>query len=86
MIQHRGRDIGNVLREIAQSAVGGDATRPFGATFSVAYEFHGAAAGDAGRPTSMIDQEKRDPLEAAKEWVEQNKEIVEGQWLNGITS
>jgi glycine betaine/proline transport system substrate-binding protein len=33
-----------------------------------------------------IDQEKRDPLEVATEWVEQHKDIVEGQWLNGITS
>jgi len=33
-----------------------------------------------------IDKEKRDPLEVAKEWVEKNKDIVEGQWLAGITS
>jgi len=33
-----------------------------------------------------IDQEKRDPLEVAKEWIEKNKTIVEDQWLNGITS
>ena len=33
-----------------------------------------------------IDQEKRDPLEVATKWVEQHKDIVEGQWLNGITS
>ena len=33
-----------------------------------------------------IDQQKRDPLEVAKEWVEKNKDIVEGQWLAGITS
>ena len=33
-----------------------------------------------------IDQEKRDPLEVAKEWIEKNKDIVEGQWLKGLTS
>ena len=33
-----------------------------------------------------IDQDKRDPLEVAKEWVEKNKDIVEGQWLKGVTS
>ena len=33
-----------------------------------------------------IDQQKRDPLEVAKEWVEKNKDIVEGQWLKGVTS
>ena len=33
-----------------------------------------------------IDQEKLDPLEVAKEWIEKNKSIVEDQWLTGITS
>jgi len=33
-----------------------------------------------------IDKDKRDPLEVAKEWVEQHKDIVEGQWLKGVTS
>ena len=32
-----------------------------------------------------IDQEKKDPLEVAKKWVEEHKDIVEGQWLNGLT-
>jgi glycine betaine/proline transport system substrate-binding protein len=32
-----------------------------------------------------IDQEKKDPLEVAKNWVEEHKDIVEGQWLNGLT-
>src|SRR5688572_14272207 len=31
-----------------------------------------------------IDQEKKDPLEVAKEWVEEHKDIVEGQWLSGL--
>lgn len=31
-----------------------------------------------------IDQEKKDPLEVAKKWVEENKDIVEGQWLSGL--
>ena len=31
-----------------------------------------------------IDQEKKDPLEVATKWVEEHKDIVEGQWLNGL--
>jgi glycine betaine/proline transport system substrate-binding protein len=32
-----------------------------------------------------IDQEKKDPLEVAKKWIEENKDTVEGQWLSGLT-
>ena len=31
-----------------------------------------------------IDQEKKDPLEVAKKWIEEHKDIVEGQWLSGL--
>ena len=31
-----------------------------------------------------IDQQKKDPLDVARQWVDENKEIVEGQWLNGV--
>jgi glycine betaine/proline transport system substrate-binding protein len=31
-----------------------------------------------------IDQQKKDPLEVATKWVEEHKDIVEGQWLNGL--
>jgi glycine betaine/proline transport system substrate-binding protein len=32
-----------------------------------------------------IDQEKKDPLEVAKKWIEEHKDIVEGQWLSGLS-
>jgi glycine betaine/proline transport system substrate-binding protein len=33
-----------------------------------------------------IDKDKKDPADVAKQWVEENKSIVEGQWLKGLTS
>jgi glycine betaine/proline transport system substrate-binding protein len=32
-----------------------------------------------------IDQDKKDPLEVAQKWVEEHKDIVEGQWLSGLS-
>lgn len=32
-----------------------------------------------------IDQEKKDPLEVAKKWIEEHKDTVEGQWLSGLS-
>ena len=31
-----------------------------------------------------IDREKKDPQQVADDWIEANKEIVEGQWLKGV--
>jgi glycine betaine/proline transport system substrate-binding protein len=32
-----------------------------------------------------MDQEKKDPLEVAKKWIEEHKDTVEGQWLSGLS-